>query len=617
MAKYPSVARFLVSGDEPPKLTVALPLAERIHLALVELSNGSSMFTGCDSAHRPLKGHEHAYIFCESNQGLGRGNEGEITHVTVYSSTGFCSHDQKALQKLEHVYDGSVIDIHLSLLGMGQPEDFGGTDLQVGQCPLLAKSRTWISRLPFVPTRHPKVTRAGASKLDATGLQIDSPEHELRRLLKLGGFPVPAMIERVPCTRLGEKEVFWSNFQSERNDSSRGIKASSRKTYGFRIHFPEPVQGPLSEGYAAHFGMGSFVAEDNGIIKAIKEDPSARASLPRKGDIQIGLLEARIRFLTQAHIPLWAGNGFRVGMGNKLIDRVCAVYIHNPKEPSKELNERRHCRKSCQLAKCCSYGSLFRSFSLEGQKDSLGSFEAPLPLILTPPATGSYSPNDCATVGFAMIGSALDTLPYLFLALRDLGKSGLGQDRHIGGGRFDLELAYSLSPQERKQVYYNGNLQSSISTFSYLDLLGQAEKFDGSITLRFITPTHIGDWCGYSSRPSFGMLLGHLLMRSNMLSSSHGTGYLYGPEECKDMLEKAEKMEQVSAFVDEVHLHRQNYGQDGQGDSQWRPPHFLGEIVYRGSFSKDIMALLSLGQIVNVGKGASIGNGMFRMEKSP
>ena len=341
----------------------------------------------------------------------------------------------------------------------------------------------------------------------------------------------------------------------------------------------------------------------------------AGASLQRKGDIQIGLLEARIRFLTQAHIPLWAGNGFRVGMGNKLIERVCAVYIHNPKEPSKELNERRHCRKNCQLAKCCSYGRLFTSFPLEDQNDSLGPFEAPLPLILKPPATGSYSPDECATVGFAVIGSALDTLPYLFLALRDLGKSGLGQDRHIGGGRFDLESACSLFHQDRKQVYYNGNLQSSISTFSYLDLLGQAEKFDGSLTLRFLTPTHIGDQNGYSSHPSFGMLLGHLLMRSNMLSFSHGTGYLYSPEECLHMLEKAEKIEQVSASVDEVHLHRQNYGQDGQGDSQWRPPHFLGEIVYRGSFSKDIMALLSLGQIVNVGKGASIGNGMFRIEK--
>jgi len=28
--------------------------------------------------------------------------------------------------------------------------------------------------------------------------------------------------------------------------------------YGFRIEFPEAVQGPVAVGYAAHFGMGGF-----------------------------------------------------------------------------------------------------------------------------------------------------------------------------------------------------------------------------------------------------------------------------------------------------------------------------------------------------------------------
>ena len=614
MAKDPSVARFLVSSGQAPKLTMALPLAEIIHLALVELSNGSNIFTGCDSSHLPLKGHEHAYIFCESNLGLGRGEEGEITHVTISSSAGFSSHDQKTLQKLEHVYGGSVPDVHLSLLGIGQPENFGGTDLELGRCSLLAKSRTWISRLPFIPTRHPKITRAGAAKRDATGLQIDSPEHELRRLLKLGGFPVPIMLERVPCTHLGNREVFWYNFHSMRNENFHGKKASSRAACGFRIHFLEPVQGPLALGYAAHFGMGSFVADENGITGSIKEDPLVRANFQRKGDIQICLLEARIRFLTQAHIPLWAGNGFRSGLGNKLIDRVCAVYVNGHEEPSKAISDRRNCRRNCQLSQYCSYGKLFTSFPPTDQKDSITPFEAPLPLILKPPATGSYSPEDCATVGFVTIGSTLDSLPYLFLALRDLGKSGLGQDRHIGGGRFNLESADSLSPLEREQVYYNGNLQSKISTFGYLDLHGRAEKYDGSIAVRFLTPTHIGEGSRYSSRPSFGMLLGHLLSRANILSSSHGTGYLYSPEECQNMLEKAEKVVQVSAFVDEVRLHRQT---DMHNESDWQPPYFLGEIVYRGSFSKDIMALLSLGQIIHVGKGATIGNGMFSIEKRP
>ena len=69
------------------------------------------------------------------------------------------------------------------LQGFSQPQDFGGTDLERRQCPLLAHSRAWISRTPFLPTRHPKC--------DARGLQIGCPEHDLLRLLELAGFPAP------------------------------------------------------------------------------------------------------------------------------------------------------------------------------------------------------------------------------------------------------------------------------------------------------------------------------------------------------------------------------------------------------------------------------------------
>ena len=76
--KNPTVARFAVTAGAPPKLTACLPLAERIHLALVSLSNGGEVFTGCDSSGKPLRGHGHAYVLCESNPVLGRGDQGEI-----------------------------------------------------------------------------------------------------------------------------------------------------------------------------------------------------------------------------------------------------------------------------------------------------------------------------------------------------------------------------------------------------------------------------------------------------------------------------------------------------------------------------------------------------------
>jgi CRISPR-associated protein Csb2 len=248
-----------VESKQPPHLTDTIILADRVHAALASLSNGSSIFTGCDEQGKPLTGNGHAHVFCESNSGLGKGIEGEISHITIYAPMGFESVDQRTLQDLSEVWSGDDIRVRLILLGLGHLQDFGGLDLDQCQCPLLAKSRIWVSRTPFVPTRHPKVTRAGKRKRDSTGLQIGSPEHDLRRLLALEGFPEQVVVEQVSGTRLGEREVPWASFQCRRSNGE-GKRAAYDRGYGFRIEFAEEVRGPVAVGYGAHFGMGGFRA---------------------------------------------------------------------------------------------------------------------------------------------------------------------------------------------------------------------------------------------------------------------------------------------------------------------------------------------------------------------
>ncbi len=256
--RCPAVARYAVGG-RPPRLTDSITLAERVHAALVEISDGSSTFTGCDGEGRPLLGHGHAFILPESVEALGRGRAGEVTSVTVYAPAGFGSREIAALETLREV-GGSGLDLQLTLSGLGHPESFGGTDAAGGESPLLAESRTWVSRTPFIPTRHPKATRAGAPKLDPAGRQIGSPEHELLRLLGLAGFPEPVAVEPVSSTEIAGERVGWSSFRRARN-SGDGRRAGSAG-YGFRIEFAEAVRGPVAVGYGAHFGMGGFEADE-------------------------------------------------------------------------------------------------------------------------------------------------------------------------------------------------------------------------------------------------------------------------------------------------------------------------------------------------------------------
>lgn len=242
---WPTVARYAVSGERVPPLTSALLLAELVHDALVSLSDGAGVFTGCDELKRPLQGHRHAYIFCESDD-----RRGQITEVTVFARRGFSPRESEALEGLSRIWGPEEgPQVSLALLGLGWPEDFG-------ESALLGKSRTWVSRTPFLATRHGKRTRAGVAKLDWRGLQIGGAEHDLLRLLDDASFPEPVQVEPVAGTVLGGENVAWDRFVTRR---SAGRRPAGGGPCGFRVLFPEAVQGPVAVGFLSHFGLGGFV----------------------------------------------------------------------------------------------------------------------------------------------------------------------------------------------------------------------------------------------------------------------------------------------------------------------------------------------------------------------
>jgi hypothetical protein len=102
-----------VASENSPQLTDTIILADRVHAALVSLSNGSRIFTGCDEQGRPLQGNRHAHVFCESNNALAKGIDGEITHITIYAPAGFESEDQRAVQDLKAVWGGDDLKMQV------------------------------------------------------------------------------------------------------------------------------------------------------------------------------------------------------------------------------------------------------------------------------------------------------------------------------------------------------------------------------------------------------------------------------------------------------------------------------------------------------------------------
>jgi CRISPR-associated protein Csb2 len=247
----PTVARFALSSAVLPRLTDTVFIGERMRQALMAKSrglNGSEhalpVFSGKGPDGLPLDDdHAHAFFLPSDEDGDGR-----IDHMTVYATQGFDRDAQQAIGSLKKLWGSGGHDIYTVLIGLGQPQDYGGLATYDGQAPACAQSRIWRSVTPYVLTRYPKKNGK------------DSPASQIARELVRRGFPNPEQIERLDHAMIVGKKVRWLEFRRFRNGG--GGQLADSRGFGFKVVFSEPVRGPIALGYGCHFGLGQFVAVD-------------------------------------------------------------------------------------------------------------------------------------------------------------------------------------------------------------------------------------------------------------------------------------------------------------------------------------------------------------------
>ncbi|WP_373649408.1 type I-U CRISPR-associated protein Csb2 [Schlesneria sp. DSM 10557] len=285
----PAVARFALCGRVRPLFTDQLWFADEIRRRLMgcsravdrqvrrrtglnpEDATAATVFSGKFPDGQPLRdpelNHCHCHILCEATQDL------RITHVTLFAPMGFDSDDERAIERLvdpravrNHPLEWNGYEVQLVLLGMGQPSDFGGINEHAGQSRLLATSRVWESRTPFILTRH--LTRKGMPSAETIArdpklkqLLIDEVRRELSNRPQFQSVAADVTIEPVlemqrMGTHLNGPLTKWIEFRRERKKGG-GAKVGSTG-FGFLLTFPHRVSGPIALGYGSHFGMGTF-----------------------------------------------------------------------------------------------------------------------------------------------------------------------------------------------------------------------------------------------------------------------------------------------------------------------------------------------------------------------
>ena len=277
-----NIARYILSCPVLPSIFKAVSVGERFRRSLMsrtrdEENSVSPTFSGKNPERDVDReqsdfaiGHQHAYYLPEVNRDTGK-----IEQMVVFSAQGFDARDLSALGKLSKVWGDGNFEIRTVLMSLGKVADFAFAHQQSSSLvQVIGSSQQWQSLTPMVLPRHSK-----KRYLLDTQFLVDGVEDQVLRLLsQLPHLALPAMaikrevldrdlwlaafdkddnpIVRVRTIDEGVTKYRSGAFQKSRYHGEG--KKSSNAGYWLELEFAQAQQGPISIGYAAHFGLGVF-----------------------------------------------------------------------------------------------------------------------------------------------------------------------------------------------------------------------------------------------------------------------------------------------------------------------------------------------------------------------
>ena len=252
-----AVVRFVLSGDVLPLALDTIrwgDLARRSAMSIYGRRNGggaSLALSGKDEAGRPLQGHMHVFYLPTDEDG-----DGQLDHLTVWAPAGLSAEEFRAVVSVIEMNPGDGrAPVRLEHETHGTADDF------VEGCPVFGRSHLWRSLTPYVPTRH--VKRRNTRDKSGRRRVVDGPRDQIRREVSLrwpGGPELVATRQIDPLEPMAPMRPGGSpGFRPLEFSRHRRAGSTGGGAYNFALEFAEPVAGPVSLGFACHYGLGVFV----------------------------------------------------------------------------------------------------------------------------------------------------------------------------------------------------------------------------------------------------------------------------------------------------------------------------------------------------------------------
>jgi len=252
----PQVARLRIEAG--PAIEETLRLTDVARMALMAKAGDPVPELAGRDDNGPLRGeisHLHAFYLPEDSD-----NDGRIDALLIYCRAGFSYAALKALNSVTRVWlpqrpfdqDNGPSEWRVALDEIAAPQAFGSS-------PLFGKASCWVSVTPLLKARFDKKPPPTFEAL--VGTYRDQIQLEWRK--RFPNEPVPEIEPIVEGDRFvsmmesGERSP--GDFVRTRNGRG-GLQPDVHGGF-FRLRFASEVEGPISLGKHAHFGMGLFGRE--------------------------------------------------------------------------------------------------------------------------------------------------------------------------------------------------------------------------------------------------------------------------------------------------------------------------------------------------------------------
>ncbi|MCL5773705.1 MAG: CRISPR system precrRNA processing endoribonuclease RAMP protein Cas6 [Firmicutes bacterium] len=266
----------------------------------------------------------------------------------------------------------------------------------------------------------------------------------------------------------------------------------------------------------------------------------------------------------------------------------------------------------CPVKEKCAYTLIFAPVGISSAKRLQN---VPRGYVLKPPLEEEteYSSGKPLSFNIVLVGDRVNYLAYVIVALKELGRSGIGLNR----GKFTLGEISVIKNGTAEAIY-----DPSLNTVKNVDkrttgieLLEQTKKINQrKITIQFLTPARIKyNPTGEKGKsavvrvPEFHHIIRRLRDRINALSMA----YCSSPVDIdfKGIAERATAVKTRDVNLKWLDLKRKSKTQQIQHDQSG----FIGRITYEGDLD-EFLPLIVLGEHVHVGEDAVFGNGWYRVQ---